>query len=376
MKDTERPYLVMLAFLFGLLDILLLLLFEAAGDWSPLWAGARVALSDPARIYDFALIEEMQAPMFGEVGEHPFIYPPSALLFFIPFALLPLTASWLAFVAASAALFAIASAKIGASRLVLVAPPVVLAAVVGQTTLMIAALGFAALILLPRAPVKAGILFALAASIKPTLLILAPVALLAAGQYRALAAAGFAGLIVIALSLLCFGLAPWLAWVAALPDFQAVFLANQSLVRTAVTPFALAARYDLHLPLLLPTCAIIAVSAVILVFRRSDSVAARSAALFGGALLVSPYAMNYELALLAPAVMTIKLRRMRHLVVPLTYAASLFATASLAGLAVIFAWFVGRVWWSARNEPGVKRGIDVAARQHHHCAGPRLDLAG
>jgi hypothetical protein len=46
---------------------------------------------------------------------------------------------------------------------------------------------------------------------------------------------------------------------------------------------------------------IVAALAVWNVFRRSDDPALQLVAIIGGALLCAPYAMNYELALLAPA---------------------------------------------------------------------------
>ncbi|MCY7340068.1 MAG: DUF2029 domain-containing protein, partial [Sphingomonas bacterium] len=357
---TSRPILPLMLFLFGLLDLLLVLIFRGGSDWGPLWAGVQIALTDPARLYDFEAVTRLQEPFFGPLGTRPFVYPPSALLWLMPFVWLPLAPAMIAFVGLSGLLLWRASRGIGASAAVMLAPPVVLAALVGQTSFLVGGLALAGLVRLRKDAIGAGILLGLAATIKPTLLILAPFALLAGGHYRALMAAGLSGLAVILVSILGFGLDPWLAWLEAIPRFQALFMAEEALVRTAVTPFALAVRFGFASPLVLVLCGGVALIAVMLVFRRCEDVAVRSVALLGGALIAAPYAMNYELALLAPAVMTLPLHRWRDAIVPALFALSLFATASAAGLALVYALFVARGLTSA-NDPVVKRRIDIAA---------------
>ena len=359
MTNPARLVLPLLLFLFGLLDILLVLIFRAGSDWAALWAGAQIALTDPARLYDFEAVTRLQEPLLGPLGARPFVYPPSALPWLMPFAWLPLAPAMIAFVGSGALLFWRAARGIRASPAVMLAPPVILAALVGQTSFLVGGLALAGLSRLRTDAIGAGILLGLVATIKPTLLILAPFALLAGGHYRALAAAGASSVAVILVSILGFGLDPWLAWIEAIPRFQAVFMAEQSLVRTAVTPYALAARFGVASPLVLILCGGAALVAVVLVFRRGEDVAPRSVALLGGALIAAPYAMNYELALLAPAVMTLPLNRWRDALVPALFAASLFATASVAGLALVYALFVARGLKSA-DDPGVERRVDIA----------------
>lgn len=357
---TPRLILPPLLFLFGLLDILLVLIFQAGSDWAPLWAAARMALSDPALLYDFEAITRLQEPLFGPLGTRPFVYPPSAMAWLIPFAWAPLAPAMIAFIGLSGLLFWRSSRAIGASSAVMLAPPVVLAALVGQTSFLVGGLALAGLARLRKDEVGAGILLGLAATIKPTVLILAPFALIAGGHYRALIAAAVSGGTVILVSILAFGVDPWLAWIEAIPRFQALFMADDALVRTAVTPYALAMRFGVASQVVLALCRGIALIVVIIVFRRSQDVAVRSVALLGGALIAAPYAMNYELALIAPAVMTLPLQRWRDAIVPTLFALSLFATASLAGLALVYALFVARGLTGA-NDSLVKRRIDIPA---------------
>lgn len=362
MDSRSRTLLAVLLFLFGLMDIILVVVFVEGGDWAPLWAAGRLAWADPSAIYDFAAITAAQRPILGETVLRPFVYPPSALLFIAPFAWLPFYASLIAFIAVTGAAFARQGFKIGAHLGLLAAPPVVLAALVGQTSFLVGALALAALSQIRSRPALAGILFGLSAAIKPTLFVLAPFALAAGGHWRAIIYAGLSGLCAIVLSALCFGFGPWIAWFDALPRFQELFLANETLVRTAISPYALAVRYGFESVWIIAVGAAIGLAGAIFTFRSTEDVSARSVALFGGALLMTPYAMNYELALLAPAVMAIPVRRWRDVIMPLLFAMSLFATASVAGLVLVMAWFAARTFpLLSRDEPLVQHRVHVSA---------------
>lgn len=363
MDDRSRNLLAVLLFLFGLMDIILVVVFVEGGDWAPLWAAGRLAWSDPSAIYDFAAITELQRPILGETVLRPFVYPPSALLFISPFAWLSFYASLIVFIAVTGAWFVREGVRIGSHRGLLAAPPVVLAALVGQTSFLVGALALAALSRIRAQPAAAGILLGLAASIKPTLLILAPLALVAGGHWRTIAFAGLAGVGAVAASVLCFGAGPWLAWFEALPRFQSLFLDNETLVRTAVSPYALGVRYGVESAWIIAACAAVALAGAIFTFRATEDPAARSIALFGGALLMAPYAMNYELALLAPAVMSIPVHKWRDLMFPLLFGASLIAVASVAGLLLAMAWFAVRTFRPAlfASQAPMQLRVDVAA---------------
>src|SRR5262245_58175465 len=61
-------------------DLYKLSRFQVAGaDFSCVWAGARSALSEPARIYDFVHNSALQGWPLGAGRIRPYIYPPSAL---------------------------------------------------------------------------------------------------------------------------------------------------------------------------------------------------------------------------------------------------------------------------------------------------------
>ncbi|HEV7385318.1 MAG TPA: glycosyltransferase family 87 protein, partial [Phenylobacterium sp.] len=266
---------------------------QAAGaDFSCFWAGAKVALHGAARLYDFRYITELQGWPLGPYSLRPFIYPPSALFLFVPFAIAPYWLSYGLWVLATGGLFLWAGRKAGSPWWLMLAPPVVLVMFCGQVTLLIGGLVTGGLVLLPRRPVLAGVLFGVAAAVKPQLLVLVPIALLAEGRWRTLAAAAATGVGLVAASVMIWGVEPWFAWLSALHRFQALIFPEPAMVAALITPYGFLQANGLNGAwafLLAPFAVWLAWST----FRRSADIADRSLAIFAGALLISPYAMNY-----------------------------------------------------------------------------------
>jgi len=257
-------------------------------DYLPLWTAMR---SDPTRVYDFSYITHQQAWLY--IGTlRPFVYPPTVLLVLAPFGLLPYWFSYAAFVLSTGALYLVATIRLGADWRVLLLPPIVFVAIAGQVTFLVGGLVILAASFRSR-PILAGFLYGIAGVIKPQILVLLPVALITEGSWSTIFSTGAAAGIL-ALASLATG-ADWMAWLHALLPFQKLVLGNQSLVADAITPYIAWGR----LGALIAGC--FAVGIVWLAFRTGD-LSVRIIALCGGALLLSPYAMNYELALLAPAV--------------------------------------------------------------------------
>ena len=280
-------------------------------DFMPMWAAAREVFSHPGRVYDFVGLTRFEHPLMEHFrGLRPFVYPPSALLAFLPFSALPFDVAnllWtgLGLVAILWTMFA----RLGAPRVLTLVgmaltPASVLVLVTGQVTFLVAALSVAGLYALKSRPALAGVLFGLAGALKPQALVLLPLALLATREWRALFAAaatvGLAGLV----SALLFGIGAWLDWMAAVPRFQRMVMGAYALQRGMITPTALGHTMQLD-PGALDTWRLVfgvgAAVMVWMVFRRSADPARRLAALLGGGLFVTPYAMHYDAALLAPA---------------------------------------------------------------------------
>lgn len=311
--DSRRlPWLIAAAVAMGAIvfmmaaaagDFGLLLKDQAPGaDYSCFWAGAKTALSDPARLYDFRHITDLQGWPLGPNNLRPYIYPPSALFAFIPFALAPYWVGFGLWLAATGALYLWAAMRAGAPWWTALFPVVLLVVDCGQVTFLIGGLLIGALTL-PKRPLLAGVLIGVAACIKPQMVVLVPLALVAEGRWRTVLSAGATGLMICAAATLIWGVEAWFEWLAALGRFRDVIFDNPRLVATAATPYAwLSSR---GVPgvvafLLAPP----ALAAVWFAFRRARPLPERMIALFGATLIVAPYAMNYELALLTPAVAT------------------------------------------------------------------------
>ncbi len=149
---------------------------------------------------------------------HPWIYPPYTLLLALPFALLPWWASYGVFQAASFAGL-VASLSLwarGTDRVLLIAGVACCAATAftlgsGQNSFLSAGLVTAGIALMDRRPRAAGVLLGLLC-FKPQLAFLVPLALAAAGAWRALAAAAATVCALLGLSLIAPGIGLWRAW--------------------------------------------------------------------------------------------------------------------------------------------------------------------
>ncbi|MFI4973007.1 MAG: glycosyltransferase family 87 protein [Caulobacterales bacterium] len=280
-------------------------------DFLPMWAAAHEAFAHPSRVYDFVALTRFQHPLLaGFRGLRPFVYPPSGLLVFAPFGSLPFVvanalwtgASLLLLLAAMAPL--VKSARMLVLLLLVVSPASVLVMVTGQTTFLIATLVLVAMLNLRDRPILAGLLLGFAAAIKPPVLVLLPLALIAARQWRALLMAGATAAAVGLVSVAVFGVQAWLEWMAAMPRFERFIMHTPGLLRGVITPTGLGVSLGLHGDALMAwRAAFVVIGAVMVwvVFRRTEDPARRLAALLGGSLFVTPYAMHYDAALLAPA---------------------------------------------------------------------------
>lgn len=317
-------------------------------DYSVLWTGARIAFSQPERLYDFDFVTNAQSWLVEpEHGPRPWVYPPTALLVLAPFAWLPFFWSYCAFMIVSGAAYLFASTRffcrqwIPGLTYLLLSYSVFFAARSGQTTFLIGAGTVGALLLLRSQPVWAGVLFGLAAAVKPQMLVLAPLAMIAGGYWSALGASFVAGAGAVGLSLLLFGLQPWLDWISSLPAFVET-VRGMDILDRGVTPTAMLWNAGFDGPVVSLLRIAFAVFAAIVVwrtFRNTESLTYRLVALVGGALLCIPYAMNYELVMLMPAAVFLLLGAGRESAWAESIAAAGLVIASGAGapfIAMIF----------------------------------------
>jgi hypothetical protein len=282
-------------------DLLVLLRVQILGaDYSCFWAGAKTALSQPHLLYDFIHNTDVQGWPLGPRDIRPYIYPPSALLVFIPFAVFPYYLGLALWVAVTGALYMWAAMRVGAPWWLVLSPCVLLVVDCGQMPFIMGGLVIGALTLKDR-PNLAGVMLGLAACLKPQFVLLAPLAFLAEGRIRTLLVCGLTGVVVCSASALIWGPGIWFDWLAALPRFKQLVTTNHGLLFTGATPYAwlTGAGYNgAWAYLLIP----VAIAMVWFTFANRTEMPDRLLALFGGILLISPYAMNYEYVLLAPAV--------------------------------------------------------------------------
>jgi multidrug transporter EmrE-like cation transporter len=283
--------------------------------------------------YDPALITALEARLHI-TGAWPFAYPPTFLLIAWPFAQLPLSLAYPLWTGVSAALFTYAAAHLikpsWAALGLFVVPPVVLAISPGQTSLIVGAAMIAGWLWREDRPRLAGLAFAAAVCIKPQAMILAPVVLW--GQWR-LVRWALIGCLALVLASFVFGPGLWLQWPHALADFTRIAPATDR-----VNPSALAPS-----PLLAAVCALVGLW-IAWTWRDLTGLVA-------GALCLTPYAHEYDLAPLAAVAATwlidYKRRGYGHAAAGAALLAGLVATP-VGGLAFV-------LWIAALKLPRLSR---------------------
>jgi arabinofuranan 3-O-arabinosyltransferase len=186
----------------------------AAGVWL---TGRQALHGHTAVLYDPSGFIGLQKAL---LGPSPFYfpnwpYPPIFLLIAAPFGALRFVTSFVAYellaLLGSIAVLTLIVRHRAAIALVLASPFTVWTIGCGQGGLLTTALLGAALLALERRPVLAGV-FIGCLTYKPQLGILFPVALVAAGEWRAIATAAATTVFLIVLSALAFGADPWTAF--------------------------------------------------------------------------------------------------------------------------------------------------------------------
>ncbi|MGF1501249.1 MAG: glycosyltransferase family 87 protein [Paracoccaceae bacterium] len=276
-------------------------------DFMVFWGAAQLALAgDPVGTLDREILGASQAAL--QQDWLPWVYPPGFLLAVAPLGLLPFWAAWTVFAWGSVLAFVAALRPFagGVTPLLLgiaFAPGILTALILGQTTLWWFAGLLAALAALRRRKeVLAGVLIGLL-TLKPQLGLLIPVALIAGGYWRAVAAASVTALGLAALGTAVVGWNYWpaLAEAAAVHrDFLVAIAPDNQLM---ISPYALMAGIGVpHGPAIGAQWALSAAAAlaVFLVWRRAGgSFDLRVAVLVAGIAVATPYFWYYEGAVLA-----------------------------------------------------------------------------
>ena len=301
---------------FGLYGAAILMHQEAFrfGDFFALWSYGQVLAAHPAsELYDFAtLVARQEALGMPATQSNPFPYPPSFLPAVWPLGFLSYTVAYVGFMGVTFALYLLAVGlaapppRLPLVLLTLVAPTSILPLVAGQSGFLAAALFLGGMRLVPARPVLGGILLGLL-SYKPQLGVLVPVALVAAGMWRAIAAAAVTVAVAALATSAAFGWHIWADWVAYLPAYAAQF-ARESADNTFLMPTLTAALGVMGVaPAIVRLAqAALALAAAIWVWRtfRGGGTGPRATLVLATAtFLATPHAFIYDLPMLSGGIL-------------------------------------------------------------------------
>ena len=279
-------------------------------DFSQVWAaGVSVLAGHPEQPFDPALHAAAQRALFAP--DTPFYgwhYPPYFLVVAALVALLPYIPALLAWQAASFVGYLLVMRRILPHPLTLLLAAAFPAVLVnlghGHNGFLTAGLLGGGLLVLQRRPVLAGVLLGLLAY-KPQFGIVLPVALIAGQRWVAIASAAATVALMTLGTLLAFGAGTWRAFQSSLPftrtvvleagatgweKIQSAFSAARALGAGVGTAYAVQGALTVGVLL-----------AVAWLWRGQVDQRLKSAALIAGALLSTPYVLDYDMVVLGPA---------------------------------------------------------------------------
>ena len=273
-------------------------------DFAVFWGAAKLTLAEgPLVPFDIDRLNQARGlPANLETFPMLWLYPPGWLAVLLPLGALPFIWAWVAFAGASFALFAAAlrlpaRAIPGLWPLMLAAPVVLLTLALGQTSLIFAGLLVLALEAIRRdRPILAGLAIA-AMTLKPQLGLAIPVALLAGGYWRVVLWASLGTVAILAASLIWPGLDYWSHFFTAMEESVGHMRASL-LPAMMVTTYGLGTTLGLeHGPALTVqiACSLLSAAALGWLWASRAGFDLKAAGLALAVLLVTPYAIYYEL---------------------------------------------------------------------------------
>lgn len=281
-------------------------------DFSNVYAAGTLAWQGRAAdAYDPALQHAAEMAVFGgrDVPFYGWHYPPFFLLIAAAVAAMPYLYGLLlwqltSFLGYGAALYGILPRR-GTLLAAAAFPAVFVNLGHGHNGFLTTALLGGAMVLLDRRPWLAGVLIGLIAY-KPQFGVLIPLALVADGRWRSIAAAAMTAAALVAVSTLLFGTGIWHAFADSTAFTREVVLEQGGTGWPKIQSIFSAARmWGAGVPLAYAAQAVlaggIAVSLAWL-WRSQAAFALKAAALAVGSLLATPYVLDYDLVVLAIAI--------------------------------------------------------------------------
>jgi alpha-1,2-mannosyltransferase len=288
-------------------------------DFSSFYAAGSLVLDGRAGdVYDMAAHFAREQQIFGAATPYyGWLYPPIFLLVATPLALMPYPLALIAWQGATFALYlAVIAAILRKPRrdggaiahlwlpVAAAFPAVFINLGHGQNGFLTAGLLGAALVALPRRPVLSGILFGLLAY-KPQFGLLIPFALLAAGQWRTMIAAGGTVIALAGVAALAFGPDLWWSFAASTETSRKLLLEQGDVgFEKLQSVFAAIRMWGGGLSLAYAVqgaASLAAICGVAWMWRTSVDRDLKAALLIVATLLGSPHVLDYDLTILGPA---------------------------------------------------------------------------
>jgi alpha-1,2-mannosyltransferase len=291
---------------------------DAAQDWMVFYTAARAYLDgDLSVIFDgerftAALNQRFAGWLSFPLNLHPWVYPPTFLLLFLPFGLLPPGISLLLFLLLGFAAIVVA-ALLYAGRghwrwmfifSLLLCPAVPFNVLTGQNAFFTSALLVGGFGLLNRRPALSGVLLGIL-SFKPQLWLMVPIALLAGGRWRTLLATGATATVMALASLAMFGPQIWQAWFELTAGvsgaYRAWLVAGRLNGQSVFACLSLLGAPSSIANIAQITAIAAATGFVYFVFRRDTRAELQLSGLLSATVLAAPHASASDAVLLAVA---------------------------------------------------------------------------
>jgi Glycosyltransferase family 87 len=267
-------------------------------------AGALADAGTPGLAYDHAAHLAAEERITGAGIQYQFFnYPPVFLLLCALLPMLPYLVAFVVFEVGTLVLYLLVATRIlgdrsGTAFVVLLAFPMVFWNFgLGQNGFLTAGLFGAATLLIDRRPIVAGLLFG-ALCWKPQLGLLVPLALVAAGRWRAIAAAAGTVAALTLASLALFGAATWQAFLANAGTSPTIYQSGRILFEGMANTFGAARLLGAGVApayALQGLASLVAAGVVVVVWRRNLSLPTRATVLAAATVVAAPLALLYDL---------------------------------------------------------------------------------
>jgi alpha-1,2-mannosyltransferase len=277
-------------------------------DFVAFWAASELAkYGDPVSVYSLAQMHLMEQAIIGvKIPQWAWNYPPTFLLMLLPLSLVPYVFSYATWIVVTLGAYLGVIRRIAPHRLTpflfIGFPGVCANFFYGQNGFISTIFLGGGLLLIDNHPFWGGALLGLM-SYKPQLGVLVPVALVAGRRWQALLGATVSVVGLALISVLVFGGNIWMAFWHNL-HFAAGLMDTEIFWRKMPTIFA-AARltgFNYHQAMLVQGIAAMGVAGTVAwVWRHDQPLALRASVLVAGTFLATPYALEYDLAILGIA---------------------------------------------------------------------------